>query len=363
MSLLAVLAGCAMGVPEMPLSGGAADIGAARAERDRRECVAAAQTALGRDFVVERRARRVVTRPEGRLLVRYSTEDELTALIDGLVDHLLGTCLTRKGYEELFGFFIVPPRGEGWTRNVSKQGRSEDIVFAKSAAAAGAVHTALALAGAIEVELPVKDREAVVRNLAADLRKEWEAPRFTLASFDVSEETWLGADCVRYRIAARDRGVPGFEGEAFALGARGIRCVHPDLPGLQPGKVVDVGYSQRFRGGVWQTAMDAEVEPFLTSLIFTSVDPSAHVIAALQRYAALLRELGRSAGAAEVLEQVEKLQRPGGGAVGFAPAQRLGSYAAVLRAQGREGQATEAEALAAAYLRSSFREYLRRRGY
>jgi len=360
--LLAALAGCAMGIPEVPTPGGAADTGAARAERDRHDCVAAAQTALGRDFVVDRRSRRVVTRPEGRLLVRYSTDDELNALIDGLVDHLLGACLTKKGYEEFFGFLILPPRGEGWTRDISKRGRSVDAVFTKSAGPAGAGHAALALAGVIEVELPVRDREALVRTLIADLRKEWNALRFARVSVDVSEATWLGADCVRYRIAARDRGVPGFEGEVFALGVRGIRCVHPDLPGLQPRQVVDVSYSQRFRGTGWQSAIDAEVEPVLTSLIFTAVNPSAHVLAALREYAALLREVGRSAGAADVLEQVEKLQRPGSGVFAIDPAERLRSYAAVLRGHGREPEAKEAEALAAAYLRTNFRQYLRQRG-
>jgi hypothetical protein len=320
--------------------------------------VAAAQTALGRDFVVDRRGRRIITRPQGRPLGRYSTEAELTALIDGLVDHLLATCLVSRGYEELFGFLIVPPRGEGWTRNVSRQSRSQDVVFAKSATAPGAVHTALALAGAVDAELPGTEREALVRHLTAELRREWEAPRFSVAEFDVSEATWLGADCVRYRIVARDRGVPTFEGEPFALGARGVRCIHPHLSGLSPGKVIDIGYSQRFRGGGWQSAIDGEVEPFLTSLIFTARDPTAHVVAALQRYAALLRELGRNAGAAEVLDLVEKFPRSGG-AVRFDPAQRLGSYAAVLRTRGREEQAREAETLAAAYLRASFRQYLK----
>ena len=140
-----------------------------------------------------------------------------------------------------------------------------------------------------------------------------------------------------------------------------MRCVHPDLPGLQPRQVVDVSYSQRFRGSGWQPAIDGEVEPVLTSLIFTPLNPSGRVIAALREYAALLREVGRSVGAADVLEHVEKLQRPGGGAFGIDPAERLGSYAAVLRGQGREAEAKEAETLAAAYLRANFGQYLRQR--
>ncbi|HET9488438.1 MAG TPA: hypothetical protein VFR64_01595 [Methylomirabilota bacterium] len=355
MGLLAVVGGCVT-VPEVPEGG--VESSPVRAERDRRECVAATQTALGRDFVVDRRGRRIVTRPQGRQLVKYSTDEELTALIDGLVDHLLASCLARQGYEELSGFLIVPPRGEGWTRNVSRQGRSQDVVFAKSATAPGAVHTALALAGAVDAELPSTDRETVVRQLTAGLRREWEAPRFSLAELDISEAAWLGADCVRYRVAARDQGVPGFEGEAFALGARGVRCVHPHLLGVPPARVIDVGYSQRFLGGAWQSAIDSEVEPFLTSLIFVARDPTAHVVAALQRYAALLRELGRKAGAAEVLDLVEKFPRSGG-AVRFDPAQRLGSYAAVLRTRGRQAEARDAETLAAAYLRASFRQYLK----
>jgi hypothetical protein len=348
------------GAPEVPDAGwAAAEPGAARAERDRDECIAAAQAALGRDFVIERRSRRIVTRPEGRPLVRYSTDDERDALIDGLVDHLLEACLKGKGYEEVVGFLILPPRGERWTREMSRRRPSADVVFTKSAAPATARHTALALAGMSEVELPGGDRAALVRTLEAGLRDEWSARRFALIGFDVAETTWLGAVCLRYRIAAQDRGVPGFAGEAFTLGVRGLRCVHPDLPGRQPRKVVDVGYSQRFRDGIWQSAIDAEAEPFRASLIFTSADPVSHVIATLEAYAAVLREVGRSAGAAEVLEQVAKLRRPGGGGVGFDAADRLRSYAAVLRTRGREAEAREAEAVAAAYLRTSFKRSLR----
>ncbi|HSF07442.1 MAG TPA: hypothetical protein VLG10_16805 [Methylomirabilota bacterium] len=354
--LVTVLAGCAPTIPEMP----AADPGPTRAERDRRECLAAAQASLGSDFIIETRARRIVTRPERRVLVTYSSDDELNALLDGLVDHLLGSCLRRRGYEELFGFFILPPRGEGWARDLSRRERGEDIVFTKTGTPGGGVHTALALAGVAEAELPVTGREALMQRLGAELRKEWSAQRFGRVNVDASPTSWLGADCLRYRIAAQDTEVPKFEGQVFTLGVWGLRCVHPDLPRLSPRKVVDVAYSQRFRGTGWQPLIDAEVEPMLTSLIFTSVNPASQVIAALQTYAAFLREVGRQAGAAEVLDQVERFRRSGPGVFRVDPAERLRSYAAVLRGRGREAEARDAEALAAAYLRANFKESLRR---
>jgi len=350
--LLVALAGCA-GIPEVPPSNGAVDAGPSRAERDRNACIGAAQSALGGDFVVDKRARRVVTRPEGRLLVRYATDDELDFLLDGLVDHLLEACLARRGYQGFPGFLIVPPRGEGWTRDSVKRASSVDIVFTRSAGAADTGHAALVLAGVTEVEMP---------QLTTDLRNEWNPARFTRVSIDVSPQTWLGADCVRYRIAARDRGVPGLAGEVFTLGVRGIRCLHPDLPGQQPRRVVDLSYSQRFRSGGWQSAIDGEVEPALTSLIWSSVSPTPQILAALRDYVKLLGEVGRSAGAADVVEQMARLQQPSRGIFGIEPAERLRSYAAVLRGYGRQAEAREAEALAAAHLRMNFREYLRQRG-
>jgi hypothetical protein len=355
---LVVLAGCAPVIPEMPPAGPAPSL----AERDRRECLAAAQASLGADFIIETRSRRIVTRPERRVLVTYSNDEERNALIDGLVDHLLGACLERKGYEEYFGFLIRPPRGEGWARDITRRERGADVVFTKSGTPGGGVHTALALAGVAEAELPVTGGDALTQRLTAELRDEWSARRFSRVSVDVSPTIWLGAECLRYRIAAEDREVPKFEGELFTLGVLGLRCVHPDLPGMSPRKVVDVAYSQRFRGTGWQPVIDAEVEPMLTSLIFTSVSPSAQVVAALLAYADLLREVGRQAGAAEVLDQVEKLRRSGAGVFRIDPAERLRSYAAVLRTRGRETEARDAEALAAAYLRANFKESLRPRG-
>jgi hypothetical protein len=44
------------------------------------------------------------------------------------------------------------------------------------------------------------------------------------------------------------------------------------------------------------------------------------------------------------------------------PAERLRSYAAVLRARGREAEARDAETLATAYLRANFKESLRQGG-
>jgi hypothetical protein len=346
----------------MPDAGPTTDPGPTRAERDRRECLATAQASLGRDFIIETRARRIVTRPDRRVLVTSSNDDELNALIDGLVDHLLGACLRQRGYDELFGFFLLPPQGEHWARAISRREGGRDVVFTKSGPPEGGAHTALALAGVAEAELPGKDRDALLHRLTSELREEWSGRRFTRVSVEASPTTWLGADCLRYRIAAQDREVPKFEGAVFSLGVRGLRCVHPDLPELQPRTVVDVAYSQRFRGTRWQPALDAEVEPVLTSLIFTSVNPSAQVIAALESYAALLRELGRRAGAAEVLDQVEKARRSGVGVFRIDPAERLRSYAAVLRARGREAEARDAETLATAYLRANFKESLRQGG-
>jgi hypothetical protein len=359
--VLVLLGGCAQGVPEIPITGPVARL--SRAQGDRNDCIAAAQASLASGFTIETRARRITTRPRGRVLATFATDEDRNALLDGLVDHLVAACLTKKGYQEFLGFLFLPPRGEGWSRNVSRRGDNVDVVFTKSTGTPDAPHAALALAGLFEVELRDAAREAGSQKLIAELRDQWSGQRFSRLSVDTTEHTWLGASCIGYRVIAQDRGVPKFEGQAFALGVRGIRCLHPDLATLQPRKVVDLGYSQRFRsGGVWQSAIDPEVEPFLSSLIFVPLDPTTHVIAALQMYATTLRELGRGVGATDVLNQVEALRKSGGATFAVGPAERLQSYAALLRGRGRGEDAAAAEALAAAYLRTGFREHLRQRG-
>ncbi len=358
--LLGAVSGCAQGVPEVPTEGPVARL--SRAQRDRNDCIAAARASLASDYIIEPRAHRIVTRSR-RLLVAYSTDADRDALIDGVVDHLLEACLIRKGYQEVAGFLFLPPTGEGWSRSVARREDSVDVVFTKPAGPPEAAHVALALAGLFDVKLQAVGHEAATQALVADLKGQWTADRFSRGSVETTEANWLGADCIGYRVTALDRGVPKFEGQAFALGVRGIRCVHPDWPGLQPRKVVDLGYSQRLRqGGVWQSAIDPEVEPFLSSLIFVPLDPAAPVMAMLHTYAALLRELGRDAGAADVVAQLELIRRPGGAVFAVGPAERLSSYGAVLLGRGREAEAATAKMLAAAYLRTGFRQYLRQRG-
>jgi hypothetical protein len=360
LALLGAVSGCALGVPEVPTEGPVARL--SRAQRDRNDCITAARASLASDYIIETRAHRIVTRSR-RLLVAYATEADRNALIDGIMDHLLEACLSSKGYQEVTGFLFLPPTGEGWSRSIAKRGDSVDVVFTKSVGPPDAAHVALALAGLFDVELRAPGREAAGQKLVADLEGQWTADRFSRVSVETSEATWLGAECIGYRVTTRDRGVPKFEGQTFALGVRGIRCVHPDFPGLQPRKIVDLGYSQRLRqGGVWQVTIDPEVEPFLSSLIFVPLDPTAPVIATLEAYAALLRGLGREAGAADVLTQVESLRRPGGAVFAVAPAERLNSYVVVLLGRGREAEAATAKTLATAYLRTGFRQYLRQRG-
>ena len=335
-----------------------------QAERDQNYCVASAQTSMARDYVVDSRLKRLVKQPQGWLLATYKTEDELNALIAGLTENLVWSCLTKRGYREFDGFSILPPKGDGWTMDTSSKRVGIPVAFAKTLDNAPAVHQVFAMVSVRDVELRSASREDLVRNLTEHLLREWGPPRYSIVSFQASEDTWLGADCVRYSVTAEDRGVPVLPGTPFTFSVRGFRCVHPHLLLLQPRRVLDVVYSQRFLQGHWIAALDSEVEPFLDSLVFTTMDPSPHVIASFLRYATSLREMNRAPEAAEMLARAEKyrdepLSGSGTRDLGFKPYTILREYAAVLRMQNREMEAKAIDVVATAYYRKNFVHYLR----
>ncbi|MBI2350447.1 MAG: hypothetical protein HYV00_03030 [Deltaproteobacteria bacterium] len=113
------------------------------------------------------------------------------------------------------------------------------------------------------------------------------------------------------------------------------------------------------RTGLWLLAGAL----FLASCAIVRSDFRTAVVASLQNYATLLREMNRHGEAAETEARAEKLrlasQNPYPASLGFDPAQTLKDYAAVLTSQTEEIEAKEVEALADAYQRVNVAHFQR----
>lgn len=157
------------------------------------------------------------------------------------------------------GFFILPPRGEGWF--IGQQGANQ-IAFAKGPASNSVIASVRTMSlGGVKFE----SRTELLQSLARTWGKGKIDPRHRLLDLKVSLDKCLGWDCMRYEITAEDRAVPQFPGSVFVMPLRGFLFLHPDSPTY----VIILEYSQRYLQGQEPLSIKAEVEPFLKSLIFT----------------------------------------------------------------------------------------------
>jgi len=91
--------------------------------------------------------------------------------------------------------------------------------------------------------------------------------RQRLIEFDATPDNSLGPMCARYsRLTELSRWGP-FPESIFSLATRGLFCLHPHWPRRY---MIDAGYSQVYLKGQEPLALDAEVQPFLNSVVFTS---------------------------------------------------------------------------------------------
>ena len=79
----------------------------------------------------------------------------------------------------------------------------------------------------------------------------------------------LGSNCVRYDLTREAPATPGATLGTGIVTTRAVRCLHPQWPAY----AVDVGYAQLHPAGPPPVAADLELEPFLTSLQFSSDRP------------------------------------------------------------------------------------------
>lgn len=108
--------------------------------------------------------------------------------------------------------------------------------------------------------------------------------RQRLIEHDATLDDSLGATCARYRRVTELPGLGSFRESVFILATRGLFCLHPHWPRY----LMDIGYTQLHLKGEGPLPLDAEVEPFLRSPVFTSTRPMAQA-PMLERWGSYMR--------------------------------------------------------------------------
>lgn len=173
---------------------------------------------------------------------------------------------------EFPGFSILPPRGDNWFIAPSMS-LAPNVTYVAAFAKQTRERTYTIRAAVLTVDMkderfgsPTEFLRVVERAIEEEMKT---SPRHRLLASRVSLESSLGSNCVVYDQTVEDSGVPQFPGSIFILTMHGFRCAHPHWPRY----VIDVGYSQRVPRGDQTLSVEAEVEPFLKSLMFTPSRP------------------------------------------------------------------------------------------
>lgn len=205
------------------------------------------------------------------------------------------------GRVELAGFSVLPPRGGGWvllpaavvpTRRLpdpmlglggllgAPPTSTAPRVLALDAVTAGQARFArmpVRLAEPPAVVAVARTTDARGATSAFELQGVLEAElgalprdeRGGLARWEVVADASFGPRCVRYGHVQEARAAPERPGVTLATATRAIRCLHPRWPRY----AVDLSHSQRLPAGARPVAVEAEVEPFLRSLRFSTDRP------------------------------------------------------------------------------------------
>jgi hypothetical protein len=94
--------------------------------------------------------------------------------------------------------------------------------------------------------------------------------RQRLIQQDAFPDNSFGATCARYRRVTELSGWGQFQESIFLLTTRGWFCLHPHWPHY----MIDAGHSQLHLKGEEPVPLDAEIEPFLKSPLFTPDRPT-----------------------------------------------------------------------------------------
>lgn len=164
---------------------------------------------------------------------------------------------------EFQGFSVIPPGGKGWfleeQRSLPEQS-AETVRFFK---VVGSMHSVYAMAMLVH-----PTATSTLEMLRSFIQKEaTRDPRFKPLKAETSLDTCLGHGCVRFDLLLEDHAPVDFPGVVLMMTRRGFVVPHPGAAGFY----VWAEYSERFQTGTKHYALDAQIEPFLKSLRFTSI--------------------------------------------------------------------------------------------
>ncbi len=170
---------------------------------------------------------------------------------------------------EFQGFSILPPRGERWFI-VEPQAAPVPpwkwaVVFFKVVAKIHSIHAWVMTTDLRYVaDVTSKSRTELLQDLAS-AGLEYENPRFKPIDVKTSLDECLGYDCVRYKQVVEVHSPRDFSGSVLIMIREGFIVPLPH----SPTSYIWFEYSQRFPRGQKPFPIEAELEPFLTSLAFT----------------------------------------------------------------------------------------------
>jgi len=168
---------------------------------------------------------------------------------------------------ELRGVSVLPPKGENWFLAPKAAGNVPGIPGGVILAAFGKKppdgqqRFGYAMVSVVDLGASVSESAgAYVRYVREEMKQ--ATARQRVLDFEVSAASSPARDCARYRRTQE------MDGNSIHLSA-GIMCRHPHWSRYS----VNISYGQRHLKGLQPLALEAEVEPFLSGVVFTPERP------------------------------------------------------------------------------------------
>lgn len=173
------------------------------------------------------------------------------------------------------GFSILPPRGDNWFMDASPINPCVpdwtcDVVFVKylkvPATRPAEFKSVVVSARTRSLgDVKFESRTELLQQLARELLEHYgREPQSRFLKSKASLEKCLGWNCVRYEATVEDYSSRFFPGSVFIVNLLGFLYLHPD----STASIVALEHSQRYLKGEMPPRLEAEVEPFLKSLVF-----------------------------------------------------------------------------------------------